>query len=110
MSKYAIIADLLRTRIAQGDYALNTIPAERQLAAETGVSYMTARRAVKELLSDGWIVRAPNGRLEIGRNKTSTDAPRQIAVLAPTFNSPNIEIWRMAIDKVVRARGWTMRP
>ena len=110
MSKYSVVADLLRTRIARGDYALNTLPAERQLAAETGVSYMTARRAVKELLTDGWIVRAPNGRLEIGRNKTSTGAPRQIAVLAPTFNSPNIEIWRMAIDKVVRARGWTMRP
>lgn len=110
MRKCSQVVELLRTRIAQGDYALKTFPAERQLAVETGVCYMTARRAVKELLNDGWIVRRANGRLEIGRKKAAKGPPKQIALLAPTFNSPNIEGWRVAIDKVVRARGWSLRP
>ena len=56
MRKCSQVVDLLRSRIAQGDYALKTFPAERQLAAETGVCYMTARRAVKDLVESGlWI-------------------------------------------------------
>ena len=112
MSKCTAVVNLLRNRIAQGDYALTDFPAERQLALETGVCYMTARRAVKELLRDGWIVRRPNGRLDINRIKKRAGKlpPRQIALLAPTFNSPNIETWRMALDRQVRARGWSVRP
>ena len=128
MKKYSHVVALLRTRIAQGDYALTNFPAERQLAVETGVSYMTARRAVKELLNDGWIVRRPNGRLEISRtnaplsplstkpagndngNRHQLPPPRQIALLAPTYSSPNVEGWRIAIDQGVRRRGWTLRP
>ena len=127
MKKYSHVVALLRTRIAQGDYALTNFPAERQLALETGVSYMTARRAVKELLNDGWIVRRPNGRLEISRKnvpgaeKANGKAhgngspfplppPRQIALLASTYSSPNVEGWRIALDAAVRKRGWTLRP
>jgi DNA-binding LacI/PurR family transcriptional regulator len=108
MKKCLRIAELLRTRIKLGDYSIKRFPAERQLAAETGVSYMTARKAVKELIEDGWIVRRTNGRLEVRRN--GEGPPKKIALLVPTLNSPHIESWRIAIDQAVRRRGWFIRP
>ncbi|KAA0942954.1 GntR family transcriptional regulator [Streptomyces apricus] len=50
------VLDELRTRMAAGDYALNALlPPQRELAKEFGVSRDTLQRALKELVSEGWI-------------------------------------------------------
>ena len=110
MQKYENIAYLLKKRVLNGDYSLKSLPAERQLAAEVGVSYMTVRRALKELVDDGVLVRQPNGRLGIGRVSDGGERHLQIALLAPTFNSPVIERWQVAIDAVVGRMGGNVRP
>ncbi len=110
MQKYEDIAFLLRKRVLNGDYSLKSLPAERQLAAEVGASYMTVRRALKELVDDGVLVRQPNGRLGIGRVSDGGERHLQIALLAPTFNSPVIEQWQIAIDAVVGRMGGNVRP
>ena len=53
MSKRQHLTDQLRTRVTRGYYAIKDLPSERQLAAESGVAYMTARRAVQQLIEDG---------------------------------------------------------
>ncbi|WOF22555.1 GntR family transcriptional regulator [Microbacterium betulae] len=58
--KYRELADMLRKRIAQSPIGTST-PSERQLAEDTGVSRMTARRAIDELVKEGLLTR------EVGR-------------------------------------------
>ena len=55
MLKYRQVVELLRQRICNGEYPDGTLPAIRQLAEDLGVSYLTARKAVKELKESGII-------------------------------------------------------
>ena len=50
--KYNEVMSVIKQRIREGDYFVESIPGERRLAEETGVSYMTARRAVLQLLEE----------------------------------------------------------
>lgn len=58
--KYRELADMLRQQIAQSQIGAPA-PSERQLAEDTGVSRMTARRAIDELVREGLLTR------EVGR-------------------------------------------
>lgn len=110
MNKYTEVADFIRKRVGKGDYSLRGVPAERQLAAEIGVSYMTVRRAIHALIEDGTLIRQPNGRVAVGLLTQGNGSQLQLAFLAPTFNSPVIEQWRVALDAIVRKRGGVVRP
>ncbi|MDQ0950763.1 DNA-binding transcriptional regulator YhcF (GntR family) [Streptomyces phaeochromogenes] len=51
------VLDALRTRIADGTYALKSrLPTQRNLAAEFKVSRATVQRALEELIIDGWVM------------------------------------------------------
>ena len=62
MTKSDSILAALRNRLAQGDYAVRPFPAERDLASEFAVSYMTARKVVAQLMREGLLVRSGRGR------------------------------------------------
>ncbi len=109
MPKYEQLSNLLKKRIAHGDYALKSLPAERQLALEVGVSYMTARRALQQLLEEGLLVRGPNGRPEIRRGGIAAEHPLQIAFLAPSFPSHAIDRWRLDLDRATAGLGGKVR-
>jgi LacI family transcriptional regulator len=109
MPKYDQLSDMLKRRILHGDYALKVLPAERQLALDNGVAHMTARRALQQLHKEGYLVRNPNGRLEVNRAKVADVHPLQIAFLSPSFNSPAFERWRSAIEQAVTHFGAKMR-
>jgi len=54
---YVQVADWIAGRIARGELAPgHKLPAERDLAAEIGVGYMTVRRAMRLLRERGLIV------------------------------------------------------
>src|ERR1043165_5673914 len=109
MGTAAGVVELLSKRIAQGDYALTPLPTERQLAVETGVSYMTARKAVRRLIDDGVLVRELGGRLRL----SGQDAGRRVlrlAFLAPSFASADIERWRLALEVAGRSVPALVRP
>ncbi|HUZ36393.1 MAG TPA: GntR family transcriptional regulator [Streptosporangiaceae bacterium] len=54
---YIQVADWIAGRIARGELQPgHKLPAERDLAAEIGVGYMTVRRAMRELRERGLIV------------------------------------------------------
>ncbi|HOF41998.1 MAG TPA: substrate-binding domain-containing protein [Candidatus Hydrogenedentes bacterium] len=110
MQKYEHIAKIIHTRVKKGDYALRSVPAERQLASEVGVSYMTVRRAVQELVAKGILVRLSNGRLGVGRASDGTGPRLQLGLLAPTFNSPVVEQWRIAIESAAETYKSVVRP
>lgn len=110
MAKYITIADLLETRIRHGDYAIKEIPPERDLAIEVGASRKTARRAVQHLIDNGLLVRQPNGRLAVSRATDGHSVPLQLAFLAPTTQSAEVQRSRTALDQVALELGARMRP
>ena len=64
LSKYQVVRDQISSAIHLGEWERGAqLPSEHEFAARYGVSYMTARRAVEELLEAGLIERH-------GRNRT----------------------------------------
>ncbi|GAA2242725.1 hypothetical protein GCM10010145_06310 [Streptomyces ruber] len=54
------VADHIATRIASGELRPGArLPGERDLGAEYGVAYLTARRAIRELREHGLVVTLP---------------------------------------------------
>jgi len=124
MAKVDRIVELLERRIAQGDYALRPVPAETTLADETGVSRMTARKAVIRLVERGLLTRAPNGRLTVnltsspsGKSEAPGPAERPVtatpltrfAFAAPAHGSAEIDRWRVAADHCVAEASANLR-
>ena len=59
IAPYARIKRHVMDRIQSGEWSVATrVPSENQLAAEFGVSRMTARRALLDLAQEGWLVRS----------------------------------------------------
>src|SRR3954467_2540392 len=59
-SKYVRVRDALADAIRSGEYTVGQkLPGERTLAIQYGISYMTARRAVSELVEKGLLDRPP---------------------------------------------------
>jgi len=85
--KYRELADMLLARFANAPVGSPT-PSERQLAEETGVSRMTARRAIDELVREGRLTR------EVGRGTF---------VARPTVSVP-LQLTSFSED--MRARGY----
>jgi LacI family transcriptional regulator len=90
------IQRILERRILFGDYHGRDLPSERELAQELGVSRMTARKAVKELVDARFLVRLPNGRLETNRKGAGQ---LRIAFLVPSLSSQDVEQWRLGIER-----------
>jgi len=109
MGSYRSVVELLTKRIRQGDYAFGGFPGERELAVDAGVSYMTARKAVRQLVSDGVLIRNDNRRVGINRLQSGKRQPR-LAFVSPTFASNDIENWRLALDRACHAVGAIVRP
>jgi hypothetical protein len=108
--KAEAVAALLERRIRNGDYLVARLPAERVLAAETGVSYMTARKAVTMLIERGLLARGDNGRLELGEALgRKAQAPAQIAFFAPAWPTLDIQHWRRAVEAAAAARGASVK-
>ncbi|WP_041442915.1 GntR family transcriptional regulator [Thermomonospora curvata] len=57
---YVQVADHIAARVAAGDLVPGQrLPAERDLALEYGVAYLTIRRAMRELRERGLVITVP---------------------------------------------------
>jgi len=83
------VADQLRRRIESGALKPDTsLPSERALAEDLGVSRMTVRVAIDQLAEEGLLIRRPNRRTVVAGDKISRSA---------SF---------MSFSEEMRARGW----
>ena len=82
-AKYTEVMSVIKRRIREGDYLLDSIPGERKIAEETGVSYMTARRAVQELLDEEVLIRASVRSLDVHPRFTKRNKPAEFVLLCP---------------------------
>ncbi|CAN5447179.1 hypothetical protein BH10PLA1_BH10PLA1_00300 [soil metagenome] len=100
---------MLETRIRQGDYAVRELPTEQELADEVGVSRMTARRALIELMNRGLLIRKPHGKIVVNQEHAQFVDQLRLAFLGPAFSSQDFEDWRFAVDRVTAKLNATVR-
>ena len=103
-AKYTEVMSVIERRIREGDYLLNSIPGERKIAEETGVSYMTARRAVLALLDQKVLIRGPSGALDVHPGYTKREKLAEVVLLYPAYPSSYLTQLRIGI-RFCRAPG-----
>lgn len=108
-TKHDSITELLASRINQGMYFQGPLPGERALAGELGVSYLTVRRAIKQLLDDGLLARMANGRLIPCATQHAQKRGPQIAMLVDTIPEVSMRTWVQDLEDVVRARNGNLQ-
>ncbi len=104
------VIQVLERRIASGDYTLQGIPGERVIAEEIGVSRMTARRAIQQLVKRGVLARKTNGRITVQRLSNDSQGHKHIAYLAPAFASSSYERNRIALEQTALDYPISIRP
>lgn len=102
LAKFNHIAEMIEARLKSVEYSVDGMPGERQIAIEMGVSHMTARRAVQELVSRGLIPRRPAGRLARAETRLRPKADLHIAYVDAAFSSETQTNWRRAIEEAVQ--------
>ena len=96
-SKYNEVMSVIKRRIREGDYFVDSIPGERRIAEETGVSYMTARRAVQQLLEEKVLIRQASGSLEVHPEYTKQVNPAEVVLLYPAYPSSYLTQLRVLV-------------
>src|SRR5580765_6349094 len=97
--KFKHVMSVIERRIRKGDYLLNPIPGERKIAEETGVSHMTARKAVTALLERKVLIRRPNGSLEISPRYQGGSGPAHFLLLYPAYASTYLTHLRQTVSE-----------
>jgi DNA-binding LacI/PurR family transcriptional regulator len=109
-AKYTEVMSVIKRRIREGDYLLNKLPGERKIAEETGVSYMTARRAILELIDTKVLIRGPSGALEIHPAYAKRANPAQVVFLYPAYASTYLTQLRGVVSDFAQKQGMALRP
>lgn len=109
-AKYTEVMSVIERRIREGDYLLSSIPGERKIAEETGVSYMTARRAVSKLLDQKVLIRQPSGALDIHPSYAKQARPAEVVLLYPAYASTYLTQLRGLVSDFAEKRGVRLRP
>lgn len=101
---------VIKQRIREGDYFVDCIPGERRLAEETGVSYMTARRAVQQLLEEKVLIRQASGSLDVHPDYTKRVNTAEVVLLYPAYPSSYLTQLRVLVADAAARRGLPLRP
>jgi DNA-binding LacI/PurR family transcriptional regulator len=109
-AKYTEVMSVIERRIREGDYLLNSIPGERKIAEETGVSYMTARRAVLALLDQKVLIRGPSGALDVHPGYTKRAKLAEVVLLYPAYPSSYLTQLRGLVSDFAERQGIGLRP
>ena len=109
IKKHARLAALLEEQIARGDYALVEFPRVREIAAESGVSVMTAHNAVQELIRKGVLARRAPGPDKAGTRRCFIKGGFNIGILMPPSSTGYLWAWQMEIEAAATANGATVR-
>jgi DNA-binding LacI/PurR family transcriptional regulator len=118
ISKYMRVRDSLAQAIRSGEYTEGEkLPGERTLAVQFGISYMTARRAVSELIGMGLLERRPwEGIFVIGGTKGANGsghngfhATTTLTIITVGHEGPHVNTIKRLAAKYAEGHGWGTR-
>ena len=102
--KHQEISELLRRRISNGHYLTASFPGERTLAKELGVSHMTGRRVIRDLVDVDVLRRLDNGRITINERAATLRNKLQVGFVTPAYPSESLNKWWLSLRAEVERR------
>jgi DNA-binding LacI/PurR family transcriptional regulator len=109
-AKYTAVMSVIKRRIREGDYLLSEIPGERRMAEETGVSYMTARKALVELVEQKVLTRKASGGFDVHPEYAKRAKPATVVLLYPAYPSSYLTQLRGLVSDFATKQGVGLRP
>ena len=108
--KYQIVRDQISAAIRAGEWARGAqLPSEIELAARFGVSYMTARRAVEELIENDLIERRGRNRTFVRHFGAPNLAGGTLNLIWPPLGNESVRKLLQLCQSEARARGFEPR-
>lgn len=106
-AKHKVVRRALTESIRRGDYKPgDRIPAERDIAELYGVSYMTARRAVTEMVEVDLLRRRPREGTFVPPRSPKRLATKTVHLVCPVFGSSMTQIFLHLGNQQAEQRGW----
>jgi DNA-binding LacI/PurR family transcriptional regulator len=122
--KYTRVRDALAKAIRSREYTPGQkLPGERALAIQYGISYMTARRAVSELVEEGLLDRRPweglfvtigassegSGVTAAGGNGLPATAVTTLNIITVGHEPPHVNTLKRLASRYADEQGWATR-
>lgn len=105
--KHQAVRDALIEAIQRGDFKPgDRLPAERVLAEIYGVSYMTARRAVTEMVESDLLLRRARSGTYVPEHTPRHVASTTLHLVCPASESSGIRAFVRLGTQAAEARGW----
>ena len=106
-TKHSQVRRAITQAIRDGEFQTGErLPAERDLALRYGVSYMTARRAVTEMVEADLLVRRPREGTFIPAHTLRRLTATMLHLVCPAFESSSISAFLRWGAQAAEARGW----
>ena len=104
--KHIAVSEIIEKRIANGDYSIDGLPPERELAIEVGVSRVTLRNALSLLHEKSLIERGENRRFVLTEKAVKNAGIVQLALIVPAVVgksfSLDLQRWQANVEEAVR--------
>ena len=97
----------IENEIRIGNFTRGTaLPPEHELAEQIGVSYMTLRKAVAELIADGLLERARGCGVFVSSEIPEQKVQRVLGLVMPAWSAPENLDTIMYFSKACEEVGW----
>lgn len=84
-----------------------SLPPERELSRKLGISYMTVRKGVSELVDEGYLERVQGVGTFVRRDIPSAKLNKVLGVVCPAWNSPEVFDFGVHASFAAASRGWS---
>ena len=111
-TKYIRVRDAIADAVRRGEFAPGQkLPGERVLATSYGISYMTARRAVFELIQMGLLERRPWEGVFVVSDGSSTRpaVATTLNIITVGHEPPHVQTLKRLAARDAEQRAWTAR-
>ena len=110
--KYILVENHIKEAIKKKQL-VDKLPGERTLALQLGVSYMTVRKSIENLVNQGVLFKVPTKGTFVNHNKAQRRKNRTIgyfldASMIAGISSPYYSLIFNAIEKVARQNGYSV--
>ena len=110
LTKVQIAKERLRKEIKIGNFARGaSLPSERDLAEQFGVSYMTMRKAVGGLVSDGILERSRGSGTYVCEDIAETKLQKLLGLVMPAWAAPENLDFIMHISEACAKANWLVK-